>query len=35
MIYAIVIAFILLAMVTAITRRKPEGSLHGLARARN
>jgi len=35
MIYAIVIAFILLALVTAITRRKPEGSLHGLARARN
>lgn len=35
MIYAIVIGFILLALVTAITRRKPEGSLHGLARARN
>jgi MFS family permease len=34
MIYVVVIAFILLALVTAITRRKPEGSLHGLARAR-
>jgi MFS family permease len=35
MIYVIVVAFILLALVTAITRRKPEGSLHGLARARS
>ena len=35
MIYVIIIAFILLALVTAITRRKPEGSLHGLARARS
>lgn len=35
MIYAVVVAFILLALVTAITRRKPEGSLHGLARARH
>jgi MFS transporter, FSR family, fosmidomycin resistance protein len=34
MIYAVVTLFILLALVTAITRRKPEGSLHGLARAR-
>ena len=33
MIYAVVTLFILLALVTAITRRKPEGSLHGLARA--
>ncbi|HTR85414.1 MAG TPA: MFS transporter [Reyranella sp.] len=33
MIYVVVIVFILLALVTAITRRKPEGSLHGLARA--
>jgi len=34
MIYAVVTLFILLALVTAITRRKPEGSLHGFARAR-
>ncbi len=33
MIYVVVTLFILLALVTAITRRKPEGSLHGLARA--
>jgi FSR family fosmidomycin resistance protein-like MFS transporter len=35
MIYVTVIAFIFLALVTAVTRRKPEGSLHGLARARS
>jgi FSR family fosmidomycin resistance protein-like MFS transporter len=35
MIYVVVVAFILLALVTAITRRKPEGSLHGFARARS
>ena len=35
MIYVVVVAFILLALVTAITRRKPEGSLHGVARARS
>ncbi len=35
MIYAVVTLFILLALVTAITRRKPEGPLHGLARARS
>jgi MFS family permease len=34
MIYAVVTLFILLALVTAITRRKPEGSFHGLARTR-
>jgi MFS transporter, FSR family, fosmidomycin resistance protein len=33
MIYVVVTIFILLALVTAITRRKPEGSLHGFARA--
>jgi MFS transporter, FSR family, fosmidomycin resistance protein len=35
MIYAVVTLFILLALVTAITRRKPEGSLNGFARASN
>ena len=33
MIYAIVVVFILLALVTAMTRRKPEGVRHGLDNA--
>ena len=34
MIFVIVVVFILLALVTAITRAKPEGTPHGLASAR-
>jgi MFS family permease len=33
MIYCIVVLFILLALVTCMTRRKPEGAPHGLANA--